>query len=56
MDTDQKEYAELKPLHLTGDFFKKIIIRMDIPHNFYDTNGFFHCNLMDFLLNKIDLF
>ena len=56
MDTDQKEYAELKPLHLTGDFFKKIIIRMDIPHNFYDTNGFFHCNVMDFLLQKIDLF
>ena len=39
-----------------GDFFKKIIVRMDIPHNFYDDNGIFHCNLVDFLLERVELF
>ncbi len=29
---------------------------MDIPHNFYDDNGFFHCNLIDFLLGDAELF
>ncbi len=56
MDTDQKENSELQSLKLTGDFFKKIIIRMDIPHNFYDESGFYHCNLIDFLLGEINLF
>ena len=54
--TEQKEAAELDSLTLTGDFFKKIIVRMDIPHNFYDDNGIFHCNLMDFLLGRVELF
>ena len=56
MSTEQKESAELESLKLTGDFFKKIIIRMDIPHHFYDDNGIFHCNLIDFLLERVDLF
>lgn len=56
MGTEQKESAELDSLKLTGDFFKKIIVRMDIPHNFYDDNGIFHCNLIDFLLERVDLF
>lgn len=56
MDTEQKESNELLSLKLTGDFFKKLVIRMDIPHNFYDDNGFFHCNLIDFLLGKAELF
>ncbi len=56
MDTEQKENTELQSLKLTGDFFKKIVIRMDIPHNFYDDNGFFHCNLIDFLLGSAELF
>ena len=54
--TEQKESAELDSLKLTGDFFKKIIVRMDIPHNFYDENGIFHCNLIDFLLERVELF
>lgn len=49
MDADKKENTELQSLKLTGNFFKKIVIRMDIPHSFYDDNGFFHCNLIDFL-------
>ena len=56
MDTDKKESSELSSLTLTKDFFKKIIVRMDIPHNYYDQNGIYHCNLIDFLLGKIDIF
>ncbi len=56
MDTETKESSELKPLLLTKDFFKKIVIRMDIPHQFYDEDGIFHCNLMNFLLGRVKLF
>lgn len=56
MDTDKKESSKLSSLMLTNDFFKKIIIRMDIPHNIYDDNGIFHCNLIDMLLQRIELF
>ena len=56
MDTEQKQAAELDSLKLTGDFFKKIVVRMDIPHNFYDDNGIYHCNLIDFLLERVDVF
>lgn len=56
MDTEEKESSELNSLMLTGDFFRKIIVRMDISHNFYDNNGIYHCNLIDFLLGRIELF
>ena len=56
MDTDKKESSELSSLTLTKDFFKKIVVRMDIPHNYYDQNGIYHCNLIDLLLGKIDIF
>lgn len=56
MNTETKEDAELMSLMLTKDFFKKIVIRHDIPHNYYDDNGIFHCNLVDFLLKRIELF
>lgn len=56
MDGDKKTSSELSSLMLTKDFFKKIIIRMDVPHNFYDDNGIFHCSLIDFLLNRVELF
>ena len=56
MDTDKKESSELASLILTKDFFKKVIVRMDIPHNFYDDNGIFHCNLIDLLLGRVELF
>jgi len=55
MDSEQKESVELDSLTLTKDFFKKVIVRMDIPHNFYDDNGILHCNLIDFLLEKVEL-
>ena len=56
MDTEKKEASELASLMLTKDFFKKIIVRMDVPHNFYDDNGIFHCNLIELLLGRIELF
>ena len=56
VDTDKKESSELVSLILTKDFFKKIIVRLDIPHNFYDDNGIFHCNLVDLLLGRVELF
>ena len=56
MDTDKKESSELSSLMLAKDFFKKIIVRMDVSHNFYDDNGIFHCNLIDFLLGRVELF
>ena len=56
MDTEKKTVSELDSLLLTKDFFKKIIVRMDILHNFYDENGIFHCSLINLLLGRIDLF
>ena len=56
MNTDKKESSELTSLILTKDFFKKVIVRIDIPHNFYDNNGIFHCNLIDLLLGRVELF
>lgn len=56
METEEKASSELKSLLLTKDFFKKVVVRMDIPHQFYDDDGIFHCNLMDFLLGRAELF
>ncbi len=56
METEEKASSELKSLLLTKDFFKKVVVRMDIPHQFYDDDGIFHCNLMDFLLGRSELF
>ena len=56
MDDESKKEAELNSLKLTNDFFKKIVIRNDIIHDFYDDNGFYHCSLIHFLLGEIDLF
>ena len=56
MDSEEKSNAELQSLLLTKDFFKKIVIRQDIPHSYYDNNGIFHVNLIDFLLGKTELF
>ena len=42
MDTEKKESTELLSLLLAKDFFKKVVVRMDIPHSFYDENGIFY--------------
>ncbi len=56
MSADKKADAELSSFTLTGDFYKKIVIRNDIPHHYYDEIGILHCNLMDFLMDRIELF
>ena len=48
----RKETAEEDSLQLTGDFFRKIIIRSDIPGIMTDDNGIIHCNIIDFLLRE----
>ena len=56
IDSEEKQDSELQSLLLTKDFFKKIVIRQDIPHSYYDDNGIYHVNLIDFLLRKVELF
>ena len=56
MDTEKKESSELLSLMLAKDFFKKIIVRMDVPHSFYYDKGIFNCNLIDLLLGRVELF
>jgi len=56
IEDKEKKESEIDSLKLTKDFFKKIIIRNDIPTSFYDEDGIFHCRLIDFLLNKVELF
>lgn len=56
MDTEDKTSTELSSLLLAKDFFKKVVVRTDIPHSFYDDNGIFHCNLLDFLMERVNLF
>ncbi len=56
IDSGKKENSELESLMLSKDFFKKIVVRMDISHNYYDHNGIFHCNLIDVLLERVGLF
>lgn len=56
MDEQEKKKTELDSLKLTADFFKKIVIRNDIPTSFYDDDGIMHCRLLDFLLNQVELF
>lgn len=56
MIKEEKATSELDSFVLTGDFYKKIVIRNDIPHHFYDENGFLHCSLLDFLMNRVELF
>ena len=56
MEEKEKSDKELASLKLTGDFFKKIVIRNDIPTSFYDDNGIMHASLTDFLLDRVELF
>ena len=56
MDEDEKINNELDSLKITGDFFKKIIIRNDISKTFFDDNGIMHVSLLDFLLGNVELF
>jgi len=52
LHNEEKAYAELKPLSLTGDSFPKIIIRQDIRKHWYDENGVLNINILEFLLDS----
>lgn len=56
IDSDEKAESETRSLKKTYDFFKKILVRNDIPRTFYDNNGILNCTLFDFLTCKIELF
>ena len=56
MDTEKKESSELNSLLLPKDFFKKVIVSMDIPCSYYDDYGIFHCSLIDLLLGRAEIF
>lgn len=51
MDTDEKKAQELKPFSLTGDSFRKIIVRNDIGRRGFDESGVLNIALTDFLLD-----
>ena len=42
--------AEADSLRLTNDFFKRVMIRSDVPGTMTDQEGIIHCNIIDFLL------
>ncbi len=49
---DRKADSEADSLHLTNDFFKRIIIQSDVPGIMTDQEGIIHCNIIDFLLQE----
>ena len=56
IDNEEKAESETRSLRKTKDFFKKILVRNDIPRTFYDNNGILNCTLIDFLTGKVELF
>lgn len=55
IEDNKKANSETKSLNLTGDNFKKILIRNDIVSNFYDEKGILNCRLIDFLLERVKI-
>ena len=49
---DMKADSEADSLRLTNDFFKRIMIRTDVPGTMTDQEGIVHCNIIDFLLRE----
>ena len=49
MDDEEKRKTELKPFALSGDSFRKIVVRDDIGHRFFDDSGVLNISLVDFL-------
>lgn len=52
IDDDVKMAQELRPLLLTGDAFRRIVIRGDIGRRSFDQSGVLHVSLEDFLLDE----
>jgi len=51
MDGMAKSQQELRPFFLTGDAFRRIVIRHDIGRRMFDSSGVLHISLVDFLLD-----
>ena len=51
LPTEEKRNAEIKPFSLTGDSFRKIIIRKDVGEKWFDENGIMNLSIYDFLLD-----
>jgi predicted AAA+ superfamily ATPase len=51
MESEQKKQSEIRPFFLTGDAFRKIIIRDDVGRRWFDEKGILNLNLTDFLLD-----
>ena len=45
-------YTDMDSLRFTNDFFRRIMIRAEIPGIMTDGDGIIHCNIIDFLLRK----
>ena len=55
IEKESKMDSEIKPLCLTGDNFKKVLVRNDILSSFYDEKGVLNCRLIDFLLDRVNI-
>lgn len=51
LPSEEKRLAELKPFSLTGDSFRKVLIRKDTGPRWFDENGVLHLSILDFLLD-----
>ena len=48
---EAKREQEVKPFSLTGDNFRKIIVRKDTGKRWFDENGILNLSIYDFLLD-----
>ena len=55
MPNQEKLEQEQRPLMLTGDFFKRMIITKDTPAPHYNEEGILIMNIYDFLLDENSL-
>ena len=55
IDSEKKNDSETNSLRQINNSFKKVVMRNDIVNSFYDENGIYHCKVIDFLLNRVNL-
>jgi len=49
LQDEVKKASELKPFSLTGDSFRKIIVRNDVGLRWFDEHGILNISIQDFL-------
>ncbi len=52
MPTEEKRIQELRPLKLTGDFFRKMVVTGGNERQWADEDGIVHVGIIPFLLDK----